>query len=83
MTEKNGDLKCEGGKLECSGHRVQACVIDKDRDDVVKYLGNIAVRSLVLLLLWMSRRSSTDRWSAAHSASKAMNPARWATGSPR
>lgn len=45
MTEKNGELKCEGGKLECSGHRVQACVIDKDRDDVVKYLGNIAVCS--------------------------------------
>lgn len=46
MTEKNGELKCEGGKLECSGHRVQACVIDKDRNDVVKYLGNIAVRIL-------------------------------------
>lgn len=45
MSEKDGAIECEAGSLECTGHRWQACVIDKDRDDVVKYLGNIAVRA--------------------------------------
>lgn len=47
MTEKDGAIECESGSLECTGHRWQACVIDKDRDDVVKYLGTIAVRALI------------------------------------
>ncbi|KAJ0410729.1 hypothetical protein ATCC90586_006832 [Pythium insidiosum] len=42
MTEQNGAFDCEGGEEECDGHRWEACVIDKDRDDVVKYLGGIA-----------------------------------------
>ncbi|RLN87741.1 hypothetical protein BBJ28_00005454 [Nothophytophthora sp. Chile5] len=29
-------------KRDCTGHRWQVCVLDKDRNDVVKYLGTIA-----------------------------------------
>ncbi|RLN37664.1 hypothetical protein BBJ28_00001930 [Nothophytophthora sp. Chile5] len=42
MTEKDGAIQCEAGPLECTGHRWQVCVLDKDRNDVVKYLGTIA-----------------------------------------
>uniref|UniRef100_K3WZP8 Thioredoxin domain-containing protein n=1 Tax=Globisporangium ultimum (strain ATCC 200006 / CBS 805.95 / DAOM BR144) TaxID=431595 RepID=K3WZP8_GLOUD len=42
VEEKNGKLVCEGGSLECTGHRLEVCMIDKDRNDVVKYLGSIA-----------------------------------------
>ncbi|GLE05509.1 hypothetical protein PINS_up014532 [Pythium insidiosum] len=42
MTEQNGVFECEGGEEECDGHRWEVCVIEKDRDDVVKYLGGIA-----------------------------------------
>ncbi|KAJ8556985.1 hypothetical protein ON010_g8977 [Phytophthora cinnamomi] len=42
MKEKDGSITCEAGPLECTGHRWQVCVLDKDRDDVVKYLGTIA-----------------------------------------
>ncbi|KAH7463214.1 Gamma-interferon-responsive lysosomal thiol protein [Phytophthora ramorum] len=43
MQEKqDGTITCEAGPLECTGHRWQVCVLDKDRDDVVKYLGTIA-----------------------------------------
>lgn len=43
MQEKpEGAIQCEAGPLECTGHRWQVCVLDKDRDDVVKYLGTIA-----------------------------------------
>ncbi|RLN46681.1 hypothetical protein BBJ29_001405 [Phytophthora kernoviae] len=43
MQEKaDGTIQCEAGPLECTGHRWQVCVLDKDRDDVVKYLGTIA-----------------------------------------
>ncbi|KAL3656323.1 hypothetical protein V7S43_018815 [Phytophthora oleae] len=43
MQEKqDGTVTCEAGPLECTGHRWQVCVLDKDRDDVVKYLGTIA-----------------------------------------
>ncbi|KAE8887776.1 hypothetical protein PF005_g3162 [Phytophthora fragariae] len=43
MKEKeDGSVTCEAGPLECAGHRWQVCVLDKDRDDVVKYLGTIA-----------------------------------------
>jgi hypothetical protein len=45
VEEKNGKLVCEGGSLECTGHRLEVCMIDKDRNDVVKYLGSIAVRA--------------------------------------
>lgn len=45
MSEDRGDLMCEGGSLECTGHRLEVCLMDKDRDDVVKYLGNVAVRT--------------------------------------
>ncbi|CAI5747258.1 unnamed protein product [Peronospora destructor] len=40
--EQDGTITCEGGLLECTGHRWQVCVLNKDRDDVVKYLGIIA-----------------------------------------
>ncbi|CAH0473459.1 unnamed protein product [Peronospora belbahrii] len=40
--KKDGKITCEGGMLECTGHRWMICVLDKDRDDVVKYLGTIA-----------------------------------------
>lgn len=49
MWEENGELQCEGGALECTGHRLQVCLIEKDRNDVVKYLGNIAVGTMRLL----------------------------------
>ncbi|KAG7400380.1 Gamma interferon inducible lysosomal thiol reductase (GILT) [Phytophthora boehmeriae] len=43
MQEKaDGAIQCEAGPLECTGHRWQVCVLDKDHDDVVKYLGTIA-----------------------------------------
>ncbi|KAG6972523.1 hypothetical protein JG688_00003948 [Phytophthora aleatoria] len=43
MQEKqDGTITCEAGPLECTGHRWQVCVLDKDRHDVVKYLGTIA-----------------------------------------
>ncbi|TMW65963.1 hypothetical protein Poli38472_003728 [Pythium oligandrum] len=42
MLEKDGVFDCEGGDLECEGHRWEACTIEKDRNDVVKYLGNVA-----------------------------------------
>ncbi|KAK1934662.1 Gamma-interferon-responsive lysosomal thiol protein [Phytophthora citrophthora] len=43
MQEKqDGTIMCEAGPLECTGHRWQVCVLDKDREDVVKYLGTIA-----------------------------------------
>ncbi|KAG7391729.1 Gamma interferon inducible lysosomal thiol reductase (GILT) [Phytophthora pseudosyringae] len=43
MQEKqDGAITCEAGPLECTGHRWQVCVLDKDRGDVVKYLGTIA-----------------------------------------
>lgn len=48
MSEDRGDLQCEGGSLECTGHRLEVCLMDKDRDDVVKYLGNVAVRKYLL-----------------------------------
>ncbi|KAF1334059.1 Gamma-interferon-inducible lysosomal thiol reductase, partial [Globisporangium splendens] len=47
VEEKDGKLVCEGGSLECTGHRLKVCIIDKDRNDVVKYLGNIAVRAKI------------------------------------
>jgi hypothetical protein len=54
MQEKqDGTYTCEAGPLECTGHRWQVCVLDKDRDDVVKYLGNIAVSGP--LKLWRLR----------------------------
>ncbi|CAH0522188.1 unnamed protein product [Peronospora belbahrii] len=40
--KKDGKITCEGGMLECTGHRWMICVLDKDHDDVVKYLGTIA-----------------------------------------
>lgn len=47
MKEKeDGSVTCEAGPLECAGHRWQVCVLDNDRDDVVKYLGTIAVRAI-------------------------------------
>jgi interferon gamma-inducible protein 30 len=42
MAERHGELTCDGGSLECTGHRLEVCLIDKDRNDVVKYLGNVA-----------------------------------------
>ncbi|CEG49241.1 Gamma-interferon inducible lysosomal thiol reductase [Plasmopara halstedii] len=42
MRENQGEISCEAGPLECTGHRWQVCVLDKDRLDVVKYLGTIA-----------------------------------------
>lgn len=40
--DEQGELACEAGPLECTGHRWQVCVLAKDRLDVVKYLGTIA-----------------------------------------
>ncbi|DAZ96516.1 TPA: hypothetical protein N0F65_008067 [Lagenidium giganteum] len=42
MSDHDGQLNCEGGPLECTGHKWQACVIDQYKSDVVKYLGTIA-----------------------------------------
>lgn len=50
MSEENGELVCEGGALECTGHRLEVCMIEKDRHDVVKYLGTIAVRLVTVAL---------------------------------
>lgn len=50
MWEEKGELMCDNGPLECTGHRLQACLIDKDRDDVSKYLGNIAVGPFATLV---------------------------------
>lgn len=44
MREQNGEFSCEDGQLECTGHRWQACAINKDKDDVAKYVGSVAVR---------------------------------------
>jgi hypothetical protein len=44
MSDKDGVFDCEGGDLECEGHQWLACIIDKDPTDVVKYVGNLAVR---------------------------------------
>ncbi|UIZ20988.1 hypothetical protein KXD40_000595 [Peronospora effusa] len=42
MTEEpDGTITCEAGSLECTGHRWQVCVLHKNRDDIVKYLGTI------------------------------------------
>jgi hypothetical protein len=43
MSESNSDLNCEKGPRECEGHRWQACIIEKDSDNVLKFLGTIAV----------------------------------------
>ncbi|KAI9920647.1 hypothetical protein PsorP6_000989 [Peronosclerospora sorghi] len=43
LVKQDGTISCEAGPLECTGHRLQICVLDKDRDDVLKYLGTIAV----------------------------------------
>ena len=40
---KKGELACEAGPLECTGHRWQACVLDLNRDDMVKYIETLAV----------------------------------------
>ncbi|RMX67829.1 hypothetical protein DD238_000498 [Peronospora effusa] len=41
IEEPDGTITCEAGSLECTGHRWQVCVLHKNRDDIVKYLGTI------------------------------------------
>lgn len=83
MTEKDGAIECEAGPVECTGHRWQVCVMDKDRDDVVKYLSNIAVRCVHPTTTCVARQALTVRFDPAISALRATSPAASETGTPR